>query len=403
MRVLVLGAGALGVAAALHVARAGHEVRLLERGSVACGTTGLAGGLLSLGVVDHHDRLLTRLTMQGLAELEKHHPAQGADPGPVLHHPGSHLLVGPGGGAALVREMAKDLSELRAEHALWTPQQWVAEMQDRGFETHGAGLHSVLAMPGDAWAISTDATNLMARAAKAHGAKVTQSTQVSRLLRDGPRVTGVETAGGGKLAADAVVVAFGAWTRPFLDLHGLRLPARAYRTHAAILRTPVAARAPILHDDAGGYWFRPESPEAMMVGDGTRTEPTDPETFTNEPEGFFIERLATLFPRRFPQLAEARLQNAWRGVLTGVPDRHPLIGRHPDAPGLFLCTGGNGFGFMRSYALGACLAAALDGRGPPLGLPSTTLRWMDPARFWPDPPSEFPVREGFQIEVRPHA
>ena len=397
MDVLVLGAGALGMACAHQLAVSGHTVTVLDRGQVAGGTTAFAAGILSLGLVDAHDRHLTRMTMEGLTLLDREHPVSGADTGPLLHRPGSFIVAPPGAETAAVWEIAKGLAAMDATHGFVEPTEWAEAMASRGMTVHVDDVTTVLSLPEDAWALSTEGTQTLARAAKALGVRMRTGADVAGLVREGGKVTGAVMSDGRPLMADAVVVAFGPWSRPFLDRIGLRLPCRAYRTHAAVLRTTAPMDAPIVHDTALGFYLRPEGPDHLLVGNGTRTEPTDPEGFTNDAENWFLEGIAERVPRRFPALAEASLQNAWRGVLAGVPDRRPLVGAHPDAPGLWLCTGDNGFGFMRSYALGACLAAAVSAEGPPEGLPQDTLAWMDPARFWPDPPSEFPVMEGFAL------
>ncbi len=50
MKILVLGAGAVGTAAAYYLARDGHEVTVIERhAGPACGTSYANGGLVSPG------------------------------------------------------------------------------------------------------------------------------------------------------------------------------------------------------------------------------------------------------------------------------------------------------------------------------------------------------------------
>lgn len=400
MQVVVLGAGALGTAAALHLQQAGHEVTVLERIQVAGATTGLAAGILSLALVDENDRWLTRRTIEAIDALDAAHPREGADTGPILHRPGSHLLVAPGTESDVVSRITRGLAKMDVAHEVLDPDDWVKEMERRGLEAVPDGLDHVLSLPGDAWALSTEATTHMARVARLHGA-VFRSAAAERLVVEAGRVVGVRDSMGKTHRSDAVVVALGAWSRGFLASHDLRLPARGYRTHAAILRTPLAANVPIIHDNAGCYYLRPESPSHLLVGDGTDTSPITPDGFTNDAESYFIDGVSARMPRRFPGLGAAQLQNAWRGILTGIPDKRPLVGPHPDVAGLWLCTGGNGFGFMRSHALGACLAASVTGERPQ-GLPSGILEWMDPVRFWPDPPQDFPVMEGFQLMPPSH-
>lgn len=406
METLVLGAGALGTASALHLARRGHDVTLVDADGVAARTTGYAAGILSFGVLHDHDRRLVAKTMDGLEALAAAYPAEGAETGPLLRRPGSHLLVGPDARPvadrveAGIRAIGESCDRLE-------PEAWGAGWNDKGVVPRTDDIDTVLSIPRDAWTLSTEATQLMARAAKAEGVRITSGKRAEALLvdtesdggKETPRlaVQGVRWSDGTETAADAVVVALGAWSRPFLAPQGLRLPTQAFRTHAAIVETRHAAAFPILHDDPNGYYLRPEGPRHLLVGNGTRLDPIDPDTAGHEADRTFIEDVATKLPARFPVLEDARMQNAWSGVLTATPDRRPLVGPHPDAEGLFLMTGGNGYGFMRSHALGACLAAAVDGDDHVEGLPSEVLAGLAPDRFWPDPPGRFQAMEGFVL------
>ncbi len=394
MRIAVAGAGALGAAAAFHLARRGHEVILVEREQVAAATTGLAAGLLSLGVEDPLERRLVLASMKGFEENAK----SLGEPSP-LHRPGSHLLAATDHEAKHLDAVARDLDRLDLEHAVWDRAGWRREMNTRGMEAQCEDLEQVLSIPADAWALSTNATNQLVKAARQQGASLKQSRAVTGILWDDDRrARGLRLSDDTTLPADRVVLALGAWTRGFLEREQLRLPALAFTTHAGVLSLPSKARPPILHDHGGHYYLRPEGDAHILVGDGTDTDPTDPQAFHSNADPGFVHDVARRLTERFPALGQARLVNAWRGLLTGTPDRAALVGEHPDAEGLFVVTGGNGYGFMRSWALGAILGACVDEEDH-VGddVPSEAIAHTALSRFWPDPPSGFPIREGFEL------
>lgn len=394
MRVAVAGAGALGAAAALHLARRGHDVVLVEREQVAASTTGLAAGLLSLGVQDPLERRLVLASMKGFEENAE----RIGEPSP-LNRPGSHMLASTQHEAKHLDSVARDLGRLDVQHALWTPATWAREMKTRNVEVQSEGLESVLSIPADAWALSTNATNQLVQGAKKEGAVLKQTSPVAGIVWDEHRrARGLRLESGARIHADAVVVSLGAWTQPFLQREHLRLPALAFTTHAAVLSLPRKARTPILHDHGGHYYLRPESDIHIMVGNGTDTAATDPEAFRSNAEPGFVHDVATRLTRRFPAWGGARLVNAWRGLLTGTPDRAALVGEHPDREGLFVMAGGNGYGFMRSWALGDILGACVD-EDDHLGgsVPDEAVAHAALSRFWPDPPQAFPIREGFEL------
>lgn len=394
MRVAVAGAGAMGAAAALHLARRGHEVVLVEREQVAGATTGLAAGLLSLGVQDPLERRLVWASMRGMEENAR----QLGEPSP-LQRPGSHMLASTKHEARHLDAVARDLKRLDLEYAVWDGDAWAREMKKCGLEARGQGLESVLSIPGDAWALSTNATNQLVLAARQQRVLVRQAQPVAGVVWDeAHQARGLRLADGAKVKADRVVLALGAWSQGVLARERLRLPALAFSTHAAVLSMARPAQAPIIHDHGGHYYLRPESDVHVLVGNGTDTSPTDPEAFhTNAKEGF-VHDVAGRLTRRFPGLGAARLVNAWRGLLTGTPDRAALVGEHPDAAGLFVVTGGNGYGFMRAWALGAILAACVDGDDHVgEGVPDEAIAHTALSRFWPEPPTRFPIMEGFEL------
>ncbi len=421
-RILVVGAGAIGTATALHLAWRGHDVTVLDADGIAARTTGLAAGILSLGVVDDVDRRMVQATLTAFdafdAQDVRERTANRVEGVRLMRRPGSQILVGRGGPSDLLRHIVRDTLAMGRGANLWDRPRWLDDAHTRGLAANARGLETIASLPGDAWTLSTDATHRMAAAAKQAGVRFKAGATVERLIRDGAKgpVVGVALRDGTEVRARATVVAAGAWTPKLLEQAGLRVPIRPYRTHAAILETPHAQRFPILHDDVLGYYLRPEGPRHLLVGDGTRTDPTDPDAMNNEAEASFLSDIAERIPQRFPDLAEAGLQNAWRGVLSGTPDRGPLLGPHPDARGLVMATGGNGFGFMRSWAIGATVVALMEhasilvpsasSKALPPGMPKTEdavdHRWLDRcnvARFWPDPPTEFSVTEGFTLDV----
>ena len=74
------------------------------------------------------------------------------------------------------------------------------------------------------------------------------------------------------------------------------------------------------------------------------------------------------------------------GTSMATPDRRPIAGPVPGRPGLFVLTGDNGFGLMRSLALGQRIADAVGGR---------VEAELDPARFGPAASDAFAMREGY--------
>jgi D-arginine dehydrogenase len=77
------------------------------------------------------------------------------------------------------------------------------------------------------------------------------------------------------------------------------------------------------------------------------------------------------------------VRHRWAGLRVFSPDRTPVVGFEPTAPGFFWCAGQGGYGIQTSPALGRAAAALALGGGLPsdlldLGL---TAQCLSPLRF----------------------
>ena len=158
-----------------------------------------------------------------------------------------------------------------------------------------------------------------------------------------------------------MVVAAGAWSKRLFAAFGCPQPLAPYRTQAATLRPEPGGpeNFPSVHDLDSDVYVRPESNGRILAGDGTELVEVDPDRTPSGGDDRFIGHLAESFESRFPGWASAELVRAWSGVCTSTPDRRPLVGPVPDAPGLFAMVGFNGFGVMRAGGVARRLAALL--------------------------------------------
>lgn len=395
MRIVVLGAGALGCAAALHASRAGHEVSLVDATGVAGGTSGLGAGIFSFALVDDLDRRMVQASLRAAANARQGRPLV------EMQRPGSHHLASTKAEREALGSIQRGLDELGEPADGIDGEGWTQAMARRGLDVDASGVRSVLRTPSDAWVDGGSWTRALADAALRAGCRLVAGAQASNLLMDPgtdfPAVGGVRLTDGRRIEADRVVVALGAWTRGLLESQGLDLPTVAYRTHGVLVEPREPLDVPILHDAPNHYYLRPAADGRVLLGDGTVLDPVEPQDFPIEPDAAVPADILGRAARRIPALEEARIERAWRGLLTAVPDRRPLVGPHPEADGLVICAGGNGFGLMRSWALGELAVASASDGARPAWAPADVFERLDPARFWPDPPGSFPVREGFTL------
>jgi sarcosine oxidase subunit beta len=208
----------------------------------------------------------------------------------------------------------------------------------------------------------------LARGAIRRGVHVHRSTgdAVPRIL--GGRVTGVEVAGR-LVPCDALVVAAGAWSGPMSEALGAPLPLRTTRRHmwvtAPVSRT--TRKAPIVWDDASGFYVRPEvHSDGSVAWAFSATDLDERLAAANAEErraAYVIDEgaRAAAVTAAGERLVAAPLAglSGWRGFRDLSPDDRPMIGQDPRIEGLHWCAGLGGHGMTTSLAVGRVSADAV--------------------------------------------
>lgn len=185
------------------------------------------------------------------------------------------------------------------------------------------------------------------------------------------------------LEADAVVVACGSYTRPLLDAVGVRVPIYPGKGYSATLKVLDPAR----------------TPEVSMIDDGrkiaiSRLGDRLRVAGTIELAGFDLsldtpvararcEMLVRRIEEVFPGAVDTRLPveggdpRFWCGLRPATPTNIPLIGRTP-VPGLWVNAGHGTLGWTHGAGSGRALAELISGQRPAIAM-----------RFAGEEPAEF--------------
>jgi glycine/D-amino acid oxidase-like deaminating enzyme len=150
-----------------------------------------------------------------------------------------------------------------------------------------------------------------------------------------------------------------------------------------------------VHDLDTDVYARPEANGRILAGDGTEHVEADPERFVQGADGDFLAHLAESLGLWFPDWESSSVVGSWAGVCTATPDRRPFIGPLRADHQLYVMTGFNGFGVMRSGGAARRLAEFITDPASPTA--RTALEPVLPERFHgrADP---FPPRPGFTLE-----
>ena len=227
--------------------------------------------------------------------------------------------------------------------------------------------------PTDGRANPMGAVTALARALRARGMTVLENSPVTAVHLDGSGVTGV-TAGGERIAAEAVVNAGGPQAAEVGRMVGLDLPVRPVRMHQFVTG-PVPGLTPgrpVLVEPATTLF-------AAQEGDGMLLGMRQPDATGEhvDVDWAFLPDVLRVATHRIPHLDGATVETAWAGLVEMSPDHVGIVGTVPDIPGFICANGLSGHGFMLAPAVGRIAAAlALDG-----DLPGMDLAPLSPMRF----------------------
>ena len=405
MRVVVLGAGVIGVTTAWALSRAGHEVTVLERQHAPAQETSFAnGGQLSVSHAEpwanpqapwqilkwlgKEDAPLlwrmradaaqwswgcrflleclphrTRRNTQSLLTLglySRHALAEIRDELGFDYHQLQrgilHFYTDPAEferarrGAELLCQKGAERQVKSAEECLRIEPE-LANSQDPIV----GGTFTADDESGDARLFSEALT----RACQQRGVQFNFSAQVENLERNQDRIVAVKMVDGEHFTADAFVVALGCQSAPMVNLLGLRFPIYPLKGYSASVSIPAGTMAPIvsLTDEAHKLVF-------SRLGDTLRVAGTA--EFTGFDLSLNHARCAALIRRTrqiFPSLDGLNEIEYWAGLRPATPGNVPLIGV-TEIPNLWLNSGHGTLGWTLACGSAKMLAQMMSGMKP---------------------------------------
>lgn len=387
--ILVLGGGIAGASTALHLARAGHDVALLERREIASEASGVnAGAIGSLGWGNLPD-LQAYLTAGSLEifrslQLDENHDIEFRQSGAIQ---AVHTEA----------QYAAAAERTRRQRACGLCVELLTTREARSLEPDlNPALPGVLHLPLRAQADPKKATRAFAAAAERSGARVLTLHEVTAIRgqRDGYLVQTSRDA----VAAAVLVLAAGAWCAPLGAMLGLRvpivpvrgqmwatrpLPPRVFHTVGSVESTLVWDQCPppdsetppeLTHHGPTRitrHLYGRQTREGEIIFGGDRQ--IVGYTTTTDPAGIEVNRGHAA--EVLPFLRELPVSRTWAGLMPFSLDGKPLIGRVTQRPNLYVVSGLASSGFGRGPMAGKLLADYIH-----TGQRSHVLEGADPAR-----------------------
>jgi D-amino-acid dehydrogenase len=203
----------------------------------------------------------------------------------------------------------------------------------------------------------------LAAALARDGAEIRRAT-VTGFALEGARLTAIRT-DAGEIAADAAVLAAGAFSKPLAAALGDPVPLETERGYHAMIRDPeVAPRLPI--SDADGKFV------ATPMDGGLRFAGTVELAGLAAPPDWrrariLLDQGRRLFPGLARRHAEERL-SLWMGHRPSLPDSLPAIGRSRASPDVIHAFGHGHIGMVAAPMTGRVVADLVCGRAPRIDL-----------------------------------
>lgn len=342
--VIVVGAGVTGLSAAWWLARRGVDVLVLDKGLVGWEASGRNGG----GASHYHSPLFDeeqRLwpMMDELLGYSTEYRRERVVFATNERHLRNYRRM-----AEICRALGYRVDDLDPAR--------VRELVPLAGEGNLGGIH--LRFGGHANPQRT--VQAYAWALQDLGARIMQHRPVARILTQGGKVTGVETARG-ILSCDHLVVAAGPQGEGLLSPLGVRLPLAAAR--AEMIVTEPAPLMPIGGVDGNGLYGRQTLRGNLAYGGGPHEWiEVDQTGRRTRPSTLLLRSLARRVAELLPGAAHLRVIRSWAGVVENTPDGRPVIERLADPANLTVATM-SGVGFGLSPASGHAISdLVVEGR-----------------------------------------
>ncbi len=345
--VVVIGAGAVGLAVALQLRKAGvADVLVVDRNaSPGMGSTCRANGGVRAQFTTPINIEFSRFTIRELRSLHDQTAGQVG-----FRAIGYLFMTGTDQGTAALRR-AWELQRSLGVEVEWLDPAGVAEIAPF---VNIAGLRAGTFFGGDGIIDPSGVASAFSDAARRLGVSIRCDTEVVDITHAGGHPV-VRTARG-DIDTDYIVNAAGPFARAVAATAGVDIPVTPRRRNLACTE-PVAGMPdpiPMCVDNDTGVLIRREA-GGFLVG---YSDPHDPESVETGFDPDFLDVIASRIGHRFPFLEDVPInaRKCWAGLYPETPDHHAIIDAPPNAPWFVQCAGFGGHGIMHSLAAGQAVA-----------------------------------------------
>jgi sarcosine oxidase, subunit beta len=355
--VVIVGAGVMGASAAYHLAvRGRRDVLVIDSGAAPGeGSTSRATGGFR---AQYGTAINVRLSLLARSKLRQFSDEVGGECGYV---PAGYLWLASSAG------VLKALAEARAlQHAEGLTEATAVTPDEVALINPAVALDGILGgsfCPTDGFVRPLGILNGYLDAARRLGVDVAWGEEAVDAERSAAgRITALLTTRR-RIATETVINAAGAWAGAVASACGVNVPVSPLRRQVALTEPttvlPDSMPMTIFTDD--GFHLRVRDGRVLLLWPtpGLHGRPFDATV-----DADWIDAVTQKAHARLPVLEEVPIDRngSWAGLYEMSPDKHAILGAHPECENLFLINGSSGHGVMHAPALGHLLAEIiLDG------------------------------------------
>ncbi|MEA3356104.1 MAG: FAD-dependent oxidoreductase [Candidatus Bipolaricaulota bacterium] len=347
--VIIIGAGSVGLPAAMAMVQAGVNVLVIDRFP----SPGQGSNKAAIGGVraTHSDPAKIRLCLRSLEILSSWKETYGHD---IEWSTGGYVFV-----AYREKEegVLKELLEVQHSYGLnidWYDRDDFLQIVP---DLNRNGLRGGTFSPDDGHCSTLLVGHAFYEEARRAGAAFRYNERVTDIIFDGGRVRGVKTTGG-TYYAPVVLNAAGPWAREIGQMVGAEHPVNPDSHEAGITEQVAHFLGPMVVDvqpapGSANYYFY-----QLANGQIVFCITPDPSRwgYDRRETSEFLPMVARRMVGLMPRLANVRVRRTWRGLYPMTPDGSPLVGWSNDVEGYLMAIGMCGQGFMLGPGLGELLA-----------------------------------------------
>ncbi len=360
--IIIIGAGLMGAATALNLARNGKKVVLLEKEK-----SGMHASAVNAGGVRRLNRAFAEIPISVAAgemwpQLEKI-IGDHCD-----FHPVGQVRIAPG-----EVEMEQLAGRVAKVEALGFTHEEIIDAKEvkRLVPAYKGSCSGGIIARTDGHALPARTLKAFVTAAVREGVELYTQCQIVSISDEGGHFS-LTASDGRWFQSEAVVNAAGAWGDKIAHMAGDHLPMEPVALTMMVTGRMRHFLTPVVGIQGHKLSFKQVDNGSVVIGGGHRAL-LDMKTEKNIIQISEVKKSSETVRKHFPIMEKSTIVRSWAGIEGMVSDGLPVIDASPHIPGLFHVCGFSSHGFQLSPMIGVLAASLVLGKTPEFSLDAFSI------------------------------